>query len=86
MTSSLKIISFEEIYSKAFYQLNIEWLETFFYVENFDREVLSNPNKYIIEKVCLKHIYAYDGVRRVLGLRREPVVSVKNPTLIPTSH
>ena len=50
MTSSLKIISFEEIYSKAFYQLNIEWLETFFYVENFDREVLSNPNKYIIEK------------------------------------
>ena len=27
-----------------------------------------------------------DGVRRVSGLRREPVVSVKNPTLIPTSH
>ena len=25
----------------------------------------------------------YDGVRRVSGLRREPVVSVKNPTLIP---
>lgn len=50
MKSSLKIISFEEIYAKAFYQLNIEWLETFFYVEDFDREVLSNPNKYIIEK------------------------------------
>ena len=50
MTSSLKIISFKEAYAKAFYQLNIEWLETFFYVENFDREVLSNPNKYIIEK------------------------------------
>ena len=28
----------------------------------------------------------YDGVRRVLGLRREPVVSVRNLTLIPTSH
>ena len=50
MTSPLKIISFEEAYAKAFYQLNIEWLETFFYVEDFDREVLSNPNKYIIEK------------------------------------
>ena len=25
----------------------------------------------------------YDGVRRVSGLRREPLVSVKNPTLIP---
>jgi N-acetylglutamate synthase-like GNAT family acetyltransferase len=50
MKPSLKIISFEEIYAKAFYQLNIEWLETFFYVENFDKEVLSNPKKYIIEK------------------------------------
>ena len=50
MKSPLKIISFEETYAKAFYQLNIEWLETFFYVEDFDREVLSNPNKYIIEK------------------------------------
>ena len=28
----------------------------------------------------------FDGLRRVSGLRREPVVSVKNPTLIPTSH
>ena len=50
MKPSLKIISFEEIYAKAFYQLNIEWLETFFYVENFDKEVLSNPKKYITEK------------------------------------
>ena len=30
--------------------------------------------------------HIYDGVRRVSGLRREPVVTVKNPTLIPTSH
>ena len=50
MKSPLKIISYEEAYAKAFYQLNIEWLETFFYVEDFDREVLSNPNKYIIDK------------------------------------
>ena len=28
----------------------------------------------------------YDRLRRVSGSRREPVVSVKNPTLIPTSH
>ena len=50
MKSPLKIISFKEAYANAFYQLNIEWLETFFYVEDFDREVLSNPNKYIIDK------------------------------------
>ena len=29
---------------------------------------------------------AYDGVRRLSGLRREPVVSVEKPTLITTSH
>ena len=28
----------------------------------------------------------YDGVRRVSGLGREPVVSVKNPTLITIPH
>ena len=26
------------------------------------------------------------GVRRMSGFRREPVVSVKDPTLIPTSY
>ena len=29
--------------------------------------------------------YIYNGVRRVSGLRKKPVVSVKNTTLIPTS-
>ena len=33
----------------------------------------------------LKNI-KHDGVRRVSGLRREPVVSVKNTTLIPIPH
>ena len=37
-------------------------------------------------KVYFTSIPIYDGVRRVSGLRRLPVVSVKNPTLIPTSH
>lgn len=50
MKSQLKIILYEEIYAKTFCQLNIEWLEAFFFVEDFDREVLSNPKKYIIEK------------------------------------
>ena len=45
---SVQIISFDPVHKKAFYDLNIEWLETFFYVEEFDREVLSNPEKYII--------------------------------------
>ena len=31
-------------------------------------------------------ILTFDGVRRASGLRREPVVSMKYPTLIPTSN
>ena len=34
----------------------------------------------------LHPIHMTEKVRRVSRLRREPVVSVKNPTLIPTSH
>lgn len=45
---SLEIVSFQKKYAQAFYDLNIEWLETFFYVEDFDKEVLSKPEKYII--------------------------------------
>ena len=47
---SIKIISFNADYSKDFYNLNIEWLKSFFYVEPFDEEVLSNPEIYIINK------------------------------------
>ncbi|WP_339893610.1 GNAT family N-acetyltransferase [uncultured Algibacter sp.] len=44
------IISFNKQYSKDFYELNVEWLKTFFYVEPYDEEVLSKPEKYIINK------------------------------------
>ena len=47
---SLEIIPFASKYSKAFHDLNIEWLETFFYVEAYDKEVLSKPETYIINK------------------------------------
>lgn len=46
----LEIIEFKEEYAKHFYELNIEWLKTYFYVEPFDEEVLSKPQKYIIDK------------------------------------
>ena len=46
----VEIIQFEDKYSKDFYDLNIEWLKTYFYVEPFDEEVLSKPKQYIIEK------------------------------------
>jgi len=46
----VEIVSFDTKYSKNFYDLNIEWLRSFFYVESFDEEVLINPQKYIINK------------------------------------
>ncbi len=49
-TKTIEIVDFKNEYSTSFYSLNIEWLKTFFYVEPFDEEVLSNPEKYIINK------------------------------------
>lgn len=46
----VKIIPFEKQYATDFYNLNIEWLKTFFYVEPFDEEVLSKPDLYILNK------------------------------------
>jgi GNAT superfamily N-acetyltransferase len=46
----IKIIPFEKQYVLDFYNLNIDWLKTFFYVEPYDDEVLSNPETYIINK------------------------------------
>ena len=46
----MQISTYDPIYASDFKALNIEWLETFFYVEPYDNEVLSNPEKYIISK------------------------------------
>ena len=46
----IDIISFENQYATYFYDLNIEWLQTYFYVEPYDEDVLSNPEKYIINQ------------------------------------
>jgi len=45
---AIKVSPYQEVHKKFFYDLNIEWLETYFYVEDFDREVLSNPETYIL--------------------------------------
>lgn len=46
----INILPFNQKYASNFYDLNIEWLKTFFYVEPFDEEVLSKPQDYIINK------------------------------------
>ena len=47
---AVNIISFDEKYTNDFTQINFEWLEKYFYIEDYDREVLTNPKKHIIDK------------------------------------
>jgi N-acetylglutamate synthase-like GNAT family acetyltransferase len=46
----INIINFEKKLEKNFFDLNIEWLNHFFKVEEFDYEVLSKSKYYIIDK------------------------------------
>ncbi len=48
--NKLSIIEFQKQYATSFYDLNIAWLEKYFYVEDYDKEVLANPKKYILDK------------------------------------
>jgi ribosomal protein S18 acetylase RimI-like enzyme len=45
----IEIIPFHSQYIQDFYNLNVEWLEKHFYLEPYDKKVLSNPKKYIID-------------------------------------
>ena len=45
----MEIIPFNMAYAEDFKNLNIAWLEKYFWVEPHDEEVLGNPKKYIIE-------------------------------------
>lgn len=46
---ALEIVPFEPENAEDFKNLNIAWLEKFFYVEKRDEEVLGHPEKYIIQ-------------------------------------
>jgi ribosomal protein S18 acetylase RimI-like enzyme len=59
------IIQYDNKYAKVFYNLNIEWLKTFFYVEPYDEEVLSKPQDYIINKGG--YIFFYRQNNKVVG-------------------
>lgn len=49
-TTPLLFETYKPEFAKHFYELNMEWLKAFFIVEPYDEEVLSNPQKYIIDK------------------------------------
>ena len=45
----VNIIAFEEQYATDVYDLNVAWLQEYFYVEPYDEKVLSNPKEFIIQ-------------------------------------
>ncbi len=61
----MNIIPFNTRNKEHFKNLNIEWLETFFYVEDYDLEVLSKPEQYIIDKGG--HIFFAQKDNLILG-------------------
>jgi N-acetylglutamate synthase-like GNAT family acetyltransferase len=45
-----RIVNYRKEFAPYFYDLNIAWLKKHFYVEEYDKEVLSHPEKYILDK------------------------------------
>ena len=50
METPVEIIDFHPEKSSIFENLNIEWLEKYFYVEPYDHKILGDPQSYIIDK------------------------------------
>ena len=49
-TFKIQILTFEDQYASYFYDINIEWLKAYFYIEDYDQKILSQPREYIIDK------------------------------------
>jgi N-acetylglutamate synthase-like GNAT family acetyltransferase len=50
MNTTVEIIEYRDELLQHFKDLNVAWLEKYFYVEPIDEEMLSNPKAYIIDK------------------------------------
>lgn len=48
--SEIMIINYDAKFAIDFKKINLEWLRSDFYVEDYDKKILSNPTKYIISK------------------------------------
>lgn len=58
------IVNFNEKYASDFARLNFEWLEKYFYIEEYDTELLNNPKKYILD----------DGGHILIAISKDEVV------------
>ena len=49
MNTTIEIIEYRDELAQYFKDLNVAWLEKYFYVEPIDKEVFSDPKSYIID-------------------------------------
>ena len=62
----IRVVGFERRWRDDFATLNLEWLERWFVVEPYDRDVLEHPERDILARGG--HIlFAVDGANRALG-------------------
>ena len=57
-----EIIEYRKDLAPYFKQINMDWLEKYFVAEPYDVEVLSNPEKYILEKGGNIYFVAEEGI------------------------
>lgn len=48
--TKVSIHPFEKKYAQDFAELNFEWLKKYFYIEEYDEKILTNPIKFIISE------------------------------------
>jgi len=73
MKNRTKVVSFRPEFASDFRDLNIEWLEKYFYVEEHDTEVLNNAKTYIIDNGGYIFFALVDGtVAGTVALMNEP--------------
>lgn len=73
MRNRTKIVSYRPEFAHDFRELNIDWLEKYFYVEGHDTEVLNNPKTYILDNGGFIFFAVVDGVvAGTVALMNEP--------------
>ncbi len=65
-TDDIRIVDYAPRWRADFARLNLEWLERWFEVEPYDREVLSDPERHILADGG-RILFAIDGEDRALG-------------------
>ena len=62
LANEIKIVHYDREYSKAFYDLNFEWISEIYEVEPEDEKVLSDPEQYYLKEGGAILMALYDGL------------------------